>query len=208
MQGSLAVAAGRLLPAFMVIACGMARDVTASQVYTDETAFRAALGASTRVHGFDAFTAGTIIDDQLPGVDFHGSGTVATGNAHTPPHVLSTIASPISFDFAVPTDGVGFYNTSTVDEIVTYAAPGPGGTLFQSLVPPGGFLGYISDTRIGIGSIGWIGPPNSTFSIDTFIFGADPTPVPAASRPMVLALIACLAAAASLAIRRDRRSGP
>ena len=186
----------------LALACCAAARADASQVFTNETQFRAALGLPSRTYGFDNLSVGTVVDDQLHGIDFHSSGTVQNGAANTPPRVLAATGSPIDFTFLVPTRGVGFYNTSAVDEVLTYAAPGPGGTLFQSLVAPGTFLGYISDTPIGIGTIGWIGPPNTTFSIDTIIFGTDSDPVPSATPGVVVGLGVLLLGVASLRLRR------
>jgi hypothetical protein len=178
-----------------------------SQSFTNESAFRTALGMPQRVYGFDTLAPGTVLHDQLAGVDFEGSGVVVqSGGAHSPPNVLGTTASPFSFSFDPGTRGVGFYNTSAVDEIVTYAAVGPGGTLFQALVPPGAFVGYIGDVPIGIGSIGWIGPPNSAFSIDTFIVGAEAGAVPALTMPFAWGLVVVLLAVAGAAIQRSIRS--
>ena len=182
----------------------------ASQSFTNFGAFVAALGGSYTVHGFDNLPPGTVLNTQLAGVDFQNSATVgASGSAQSPPNVLRTTASPIGFLFGPSARAVGFYNTSSVDETVTYVSENFGGTLFQSLVPPGGFLGYISDTPIGYGTIGWIGPPNSEFSIDTFVFRPTGTAVPTATPPALWGIAALMTTLGLLGIgRRHLRTPP
>jgi hypothetical protein len=190
----------------LLVLSALTSGADASQSFTDRAAFLAALGAPATQYGFDDVPHGTVFTTQLPGVDFQGSGTVRdAASAHTPPRVLATTASPIDFVFAVPARGVAFHNTSGVDEIVTYAGPNSGGTLFQGLVPPGGFLGYIADNGIGLGTVGWIGPPNSEFSIDSFVFGSPQVvPVPAAGRAFQATLVAVLIVIAAHGLRRRR----
>jgi hypothetical protein len=181
----------------------------ASESFTNRASFLVALGSPSTQYGFDDLPPGTVFTTQLAGVDFQGSGTLeAAGNAHSPPNVLGTTARPIDFVFASPVRGVGFHNTSNVDEIVTYAGPNGGGTIFQGLVLPGGFLGFVSDTPIGLGTIGWIGPPNSHFSIDSFVFRSiGSVPVPATGWKALGALWTGLLVAAAFGLRRPTRPG-
>lgn len=195
----------RLWLAVSMVAFGT-QIATASQSFTNRTSFLIALGAPATQYGFDDQIPGTVFATQLAGVDFQGSGTVESSpNAHSPANVLGTTASPINFEFDAPVRGVGFHNTSSVDEVVTYAGPNSGGTIFQALVPPGGFLGFISDLPIGLGTIGWIGPPASHFSIDSFVFRSSATiPVPAIGGWAWGALTGALFGAAMLRSRRRR----
>lgn len=159
-------------------------DRTASaQVYTDQTAFLAALTGGSTTYDFDQFTQSTLMTNQLPGVNFGGTATIydeqhfpSGGAFHSPPNVLLNFPppNPIVISFNPPVDGVGFFNTSISDREQVTIFDTLGVPIFVGQLPEGSvnFFGYVSATKIG--SISVVGIPPQTFGtifIDDLSFG-------------------------------------
>ena len=186
--------------ATLLLLAAFSGHAKAAMTFTDQSAFLAALTGGSTTYNFDSLPHFTSVTTQFSGVNFAGSAVIyneqnnpSGGAFHTAPNVLlnSTPPNPITFTFATPVDGVGFFNTSIGDrEEVTLFGAG-GAVLFTGQLSEGtvNFLGYVSDQPILSGSV--VGIPPQTFGtifIDTFSFG---TVVP---EPMSTALLLCGAA--------------
>ena len=176
--------AARAACAVAVAVAAAVPAITRAGIIADEGSFLAALTAGSTTHDFDSLDHGTVISNELAGVDFEGTGVIydeasfpSGGATHSPPKVLlnQSPPAPIMFVFDSPVDGVGFYNTSIADRERLTLFDAQGGTLFQGELPEGSvnFLGFVSSTPIAAGSIVGIPPQTlGTIFIDDFSFGS------------------------------------
>jgi hypothetical protein len=152
-------------------------------VYTDQQAFLSALGGAVTTYHFDEFQHLQAITNQLPGLTFANAVAYdevnhpSQGSTQSRPNVLVNAdglgGRPITFSFAHPVRGVGFFNTSIHDrERVTFESERCGviytGELSDRSV---NFLGVISSEPIASGQVVGVAPTNGSIFIDDFSFG-------------------------------------
>jgi hypothetical protein len=183
-----------LLIVLMLVLANTSLISAAPIVYTDESAFKAALSSFT-TYNFDAFTLDDgfiytkpykVLDQQISGIDFDNAIVMPDGlggGVKSLPNVVLNydLVNPIVFTFDTPVLAVGLYNTSIVDaeRFDIYDAAN---NLLASVNLPDevmNFGGFISDVGIVKGIVTPIAPTNGSIYIDDMTVGV-PIPAPGA----------------------------
>lgn len=182
------------------IACSANAGVT---MYTDEATFLAALGAHT-THDFENYAAGTVITNQLPGINAVttngnlGSTQAEVGSIAGLPfpmspstssgdRFLSSELSPptyatagLRFQMALPATGVGMYVVdgsplAGFEISLTSGGSSLGTYNFGPQTVPSSFVGVISDTAFDYVAVGSASEFDS-WGIDDLSHNAVPEP--------------------------------
>lgn len=183
-----------ILAGFALTFAGTNSAMGGPTVYTDETAFKAAL-SSFVTYDFDSFTlddgtiygkAYKILDKQIPGIDFDNAIVMADGlggSYRSFPNVVLNhdLVNPIVLTFDTPVFAVGLFNTSVVDA-ERFDIFDAGNNLLASVSLPDNtvnFGGFTSDVGIAKGIVTPIAPTNGSIYIDDLTVGV-PIPAPGA----------------------------
>lgn len=168
------------------------QNVTAAQIFTDESAFKSSLSSFT-TYNFDSFDSGsgfgqgTILDKQIPGLDFDNAvinlGAFG-GTFRSPSNVIlnqnTAGGNPIVINFLNPVFGVGLFNTSLVDR-ERFDIFDVNDNLLGSIELPESivnFGGFITDVPIARAEIVGIYPTNGSIYIDDLTVVASSVPEP------------------------------
>jgi hypothetical protein len=181
----------RLILTAIIALLAVSTTKAATTVFTDEDAFKAAIGLFT-VHDFDSFELNEgpdifgnfqTLDQQIPGIDFDNARVnigAFGGTSNSSPNVVlnADFISAIVINFDQLQRGVGLFNTSIVDA-ERFEVFDTNDTLLGTIDLPDqviNFGGFISDEGISKAVITPIAPTNGSIFIDDLTVSAIPLP--------------------------------
>jgi hypothetical protein len=181
----------RLILTAIIALLAVSTTKAATTVFTDEDAFKAAIGVFT-VHDFDSFELNEgpdifgnfqTLDQQIPGIDFDNARVnigAFGGTSNSSPNVVlnADFINPIVINFDQLQRGVGLFNTSIVDA-ERFEVFDTNDTLLGTIDLSDqviNFGGFISDEGISKAVITPIAPTNGSIFIDDLTVSAIPLP--------------------------------
>lgn len=181
----------RLILTAIIALLAVSTTKAATTVFTDEDAFKAAIGLFT-VHDFDSFELNEgpdifgnfqTLDQQIPGIDFDNARVnigAFGGTSNSSPNVVlnADFINPIVINFDQLQRGVGLFNTSIVDA-ERFEVFDTNDTLLGTIDLSDqviNFGGFISDEGISKAVITPIAPTNGSIFIDDLTVSAIPLP--------------------------------